>query len=147
MRRTVGPYIQSPWSTGDALTTPVAAGRPRSWRAYAPWVVALAFTVSGVIHLAHPTTFTGIVPHLLPNARLLVLISGGGELVCALGLWRRTRWAGVAATVLLLAIWPANLQDAITASQGHDVLSAILTWIRLPLQIPLIWCAWQSGSR
>jgi len=110
-----------------------------------PFIVAAAFSISGVIHLAHPSTFTGIVPHALPAPRALVYLSGGAELVCAYGLWRRQKWAGLAAAVLLLAVWPANLQEAVTAQQGHDVTTQILTWVRFPLQIPLIWFALQSG--
>ncbi len=114
-------------------------------RPYLPFIVATAFSVSGVIHLVHPSTFTGIVPHALPAPRTLVYLSGGAELVCAYGLWRRQRWAGLAAAALLLIAWPANLQEAITAQQGHDVLTQVLTWVRFPVQIPLIWFALQSG--
>ena len=71
--------------------------------------------------------------------------SGVAELVCAVGLWRRDRWAGIASALLLLAIWPANLQDAITTQQGADLTLKILVWFRFPLQIPLIWFALQSG--
>ncbi|HVA60195.1 MAG TPA: hypothetical protein VNG13_06630 [Mycobacteriales bacterium] len=111
-----------------------------------PWIVAAAFTVSGVIHLVHPATFTPIVPRFLPWRTGLVETSGVAELTCAAGLWRRDRWAGVAAAVLLVAIWPANLQQAITAQQGHDATTKVLAWIRLPLQVPLIWFALQSGK-
>jgi uncharacterized membrane protein len=128
----------------DRVTQP-GRSQESPWRARAPWVVALSFSVSGVIHLAHPITFTAIVPHFLPDARGLVDVSGVVELCCAIGLWRRDRWAGVAAAVLLLVLWPANLQEAITAQQGHDVTVQTLTWLRFPLQIPLIWCAVQSG--
>jgi uncharacterized membrane protein len=120
---------------------------PRAWRSYLPWIDASAFTVSGVIHLAHPTTFTSIVPHFLPFPTELVYASGVAELVCAIGLWRRQRWAGIAAAVLLVVIWPANLQDAITAQQGHDMATKVLTWVRFPLQVPLIWFALQSGRK
>jgi uncharacterized membrane protein len=98
-----------------------------------------------VIHLAHPATFTPIVPHFLPLPTELVYASGVAELICAVGLWRRDRWAGIAAAVLLAIIWPANLQDAITAQQGHDLTAKVVDWIRFPLQIPLIWFALQSG--
>ena len=120
----------------------------RAWgviRSYGPWVVAAAFSVSGVIHLVHPATFTSIVPHFLPFATALVYVSGIAELICAYGLWRRRRWAGLAATALLLAVWPANLQAAITAQQGDNVRDQLISWIRFPLQIPLIWLALQSG--
>jgi uncharacterized membrane protein len=109
------------------------------------WIVAAAFSVSGVVHLIRPVTFTGIVPHFLPFHTALVDASGVAELICALGLWRQKRWAGFAAAILLLAIWPANLQDAITTQDGHDVTAQVLTWLRFPLQIPLIWLALQSG--
>ena len=71
--------------------------------------------------------------------------SGVAELVCAVGLWRRDRWAGTASAVLLVAIWPANLQNAITAQHGNNLTLKALTWFRFPLQIPLIWFALQSG--
>jgi uncharacterized membrane protein len=110
-------------------------------RTYGSWVVAAAFTVSGVVHLVHPSTFTSIVPHFLLWPTALVEGSGVAELLCAYGLWRRRRWAGLAAAVLLLVIWPANLQEAITAQQGHHLTNQILLWVRFPLQIPLIWWA------
>jgi len=121
------------------------SGGHRRWPRYLPWIVAAAFTVSGVIHLAHPATFTPLVPHVLPYPTGLVYASGVAELICAVGLWRRDRWAGIAAAVLLVIIWPANLQAAITAQQGLDLTTKVVDWIRLPLQIPLIWFALQSG--
>jgi uncharacterized membrane protein len=122
------------------------------WRKRSPWLVAAAFSVSGVIHLVHPSTFTSIVPGFLPAKTALVYASGVAELTCAAGLWRRTRWAGIAATGLLIAIWPANFQMAIDAQHGHVLATKIEDWIRLPLQLPLIWCALQArgaagGSR
>jgi uncharacterized membrane protein len=114
-------------------------------RPYLAWIVAAPFTVSGLIHLAHPATFTPIVPHVLPAPTALVYASGVAELICAFGLWRGSRRAGIAAAALLVIIWPANLQDAVTTLHGHDSTIAVLLWIRLPVQLPLIWCALQSG--
>jgi len=112
---------------------------------YGAWFVAAAFSVSGVIHLFDPSEFTSIVPHFLPFSTGLVYASGVAELICAYGLWRRQRWAGVAATALLLAIWPANLQAALTAQNSHDLTNKVVSWVRFPLQIPLIWLALRSG--
>jgi uncharacterized membrane protein len=108
-------------------------------------IVAAAFSVSGVIHLLDPKEFTSIVPRFLPFSTGLVYVSGVAELICAYGLWRRQRWAGIAATALLLVIWPANLQAAITAQRSDDLSNQVISWIRLPLQIPLIWLALQSS--
>jgi uncharacterized membrane protein len=113
-----------------------------TWRERSPWVVAAAFSVSGVVHLVRPQTFTGIVPSFLPAKTGLVYASGVAELACAAGLWRRDRWAGIAAAALLIAIWPANLQMALDA---NDAATRAVAWVRMPLQIPLIWWALQSG--
>jgi uncharacterized membrane protein len=126
--------------------TPPAGAESARGRSRAPWVVAAAFSVSGLIHLAHPRTFTSIVPQFLPAKTAIVYVSGVAELVCATGLWRRQRWAGTAASLLLVAIWPANLQMALNAQRGDVLLSKIALWIRLPLQLPLIWCALQSRT-
>jgi uncharacterized membrane protein len=133
-------------SVRSVTTANAAQGWRVRYRPYVPWIVAAPFTISGVIHLVHPTTFTPIVPHFLPVPNLLVYASGLAELICAFGLWRRDRRAGIAAAILLLIIWPANLQDVLTAQQGHDTVSQVLLWIRLPVQVPLIWCALQSGK-
>jgi uncharacterized membrane protein len=115
------------------------------WRHRSPWIVAAAFSASGVVHLVHPATFTRIVPTFLPAKTGLVYVTGVAELICAAGLWRRDRWAGIAAAGLLVVIWPANLQMAINAQRGDELATKVEDWIRLPLQIPLIWCALQSG--
>ena len=81
------------------------------YRPYLPWIVAAAFTVSGVVHLAHPAAFTPIVPHFLPLANELVYASGVAELICAIGLWRRDRWAGIAAAVLLASIHRKSIPE------------------------------------
>jgi uncharacterized membrane protein len=129
------------------VTSSPDTGNTERWRRRAPFVVAAAFSVSGVVHLLHPETFTRIVPTFLPAKTGLVYASGVAELVFAVGLWRRDRWAALAATGLLLVIWPANLQMAIDAQRGDGLATKVADWIRLPLQIPLIWCALQSGPR
>ena len=51
------------------------------------------------------------------------LVAGVAELACAYGLLTRRRWAGPASAVLLLAVWPSNLQFALAAPDalGHAV--------------------------
>ena len=112
---------------------------------YGAWIVAAGFSVSGIVHLFDPREFTPIVPHFLPFSTGLVYASGVAELICAYGLWRRQRWAGIAATALLLAIWPANLQAAVTAQNSDELRNQVISWIRLPIQILLIWLALRSG--
>jgi len=108
-------------------------------------VLAALFATSGTVHLIRPQFFEAIVPPGLPAPRGLVYASGVAELACAAGLLHpATRQAaGWASAALLVAVFPANLQMAVTegkrarrgsGSRGRHVA----TLIRLPLQIPLI---------
>ena len=123
------------------MTSP--SGRRHQW---APKTVAALFLVSGTVHLVRPSVFEPLIPTALPNATGIVYASGVAELVCAGGLLARQRWAGPASVALLLAVWPGNLQMAISATQSDGIasLQTIATWLRLPLQIPLIWMALQD---
>jgi uncharacterized membrane protein len=107
-------------------------------------LVAL-FGISGTMHMVRPQIFEAIVPRALPAPRALVYASGIAELACATALLHpRTRTAaGWASAALLVAVFPANLQMAVTegkrakggtGSRGRQVA----TLVRLPLQIPLI---------
>lgn len=106
--------------------------------------VAASFAVSGAVHLLRPEVFLALIPPRLPAPRAIVYLSGVAEIVCAAGLIARRRWAGDAATALLLAVWPGNLQMALDAGSGRNpglTDSRAVTWGRLPLQLPLIWAA------
>jgi uncharacterized membrane protein len=124
----------------------VEAAQERRTRAWAPRTVAALFTVSGVVHLVRPSVFTSLIPEALPAPTALVYASGVAELACAYGLLTRRRWAGPASAALLLAVWPGNLQMAIDATSEHgwDSPEAAATWLRMPLQVPLIWMALQD---
>ena len=123
-----------------------ASAITRRRRTWAPRTVAALFTLSGTVHLVRPSVFTPLVPDWLPDPTGVVYVSGVAELVCAYGLFTRRRWAGPASVALLLAVWPGNLQMALDATQEHGLASpqAVATWLRMPLQIPLIWMALQD---
>jgi uncharacterized membrane protein len=121
-------------------------------RRRAPDVLAAAFTASGTVHLVRPQAFAAIMPRALPERhhKNLIYLSGLIELVCAVGLFRRTRWAAPACVAVLGAVFPANLQMALDAGSGRNPGAAdthLLAWGRLPLQIPMVWAALQSRPR
>lgn len=116
--------------------------------------LAALFATSGVLHLVRPQIFESIVPRQLPERRGLVYASGVAEIVCAAGLLhpRARKAAGWASALLLVAIFPANIQMAVsegkrarrgTGSRGKQVA----TLVRLPLQIPLIRTALKAAGR
>ncbi|MGH9300384.1 MAG: DoxX family protein, partial [Acidimicrobiales bacterium] len=99
--------------------------------------------VAGVTHFAAPKSFEDIVPGFLPAHRGLVYASGVAELACAAGLVRtRTRrLAGWASAALFVAVFPANVYQAVQgAPYGSSgvLASKALPWLRLPLQVPLV---------
>jgi uncharacterized membrane protein len=111
--------------------------------------MAGAFTASGLIHLVRPQAFESIMPRAIPvrHHRALIYVSGLAELVCAAGLWRRTRWAPAASTALLVGVFPANVQMALdSGSDGPGRVSnhPAVAWGRLPLQLAMIWAVRQG---
>lgn len=118
--------------------------------------LAVLLASSGVAHLVRPQVFDGMVPHVLPNHRAVVYVSGVAELVCALGLVvpHTRRAAGWASAVLLVAVFPANVQRSIDearkAERRGDPASRArfaATLARLPLQLPLIRTALRAAGR
>ncbi|MGP5714653.1 DoxX family protein [Brachybacterium tyrofermentans] len=95
---------------------------------------------AGVVHLARPETFDGIVPRALPGpARAYTYASGVAELGVAglLAVPRTRRLGGVAAVALFVAVFPANLQMAYDWRGARPRKRAIALG-RLPLQGVLI---------
>lgn len=95
---------------------------------------------AGVVHLARPETFDGIVPRALPGpARTYTYASGAAELGVAglLAVPRTRRLGGIAAAVLFVAVFPANVQMAIDWRRARPGKRAIAVG-RLPLQGLLI---------
>jgi uncharacterized membrane protein len=118
-------------------------------RRIAPNVLAAAFAGSGTVHLVRPQAFAALMPRLIPGRhhKNLIYVSGVVELICAVGLVRRTRWASAASIATLGAVFPANVQMALDAGSGRNAGPAdrrAMAWGRLPLQLPMVWAALQA---
>ncbi len=103
--------------------------------------VAGLFAASGVLHVVKPSAFDDFMPPWVPAPVAVNIAAGAVELACAYGLVTRRRWAGPASAVVLLAVWPSNLQFALNATSEDGMAStkALVAWARMPLQIPMIW--------
>ncbi|GAA1765495.1 hypothetical protein [Kocuria aegyptia] len=117
---------------------------PRGARSRADEARALRMGVAlcgtGVLHLARPAAFEGLIPRSLPGSpRSWALGSGVAELgVGAMLLHPGTRRAGGrAAAALFVGVWPGNVTMAWRARRGSPLRRAV-TLVRLPLQVPLI---------
>jgi uncharacterized membrane protein len=104
---------------------------------------------AGTMHFVSPEFFDELVPSWVPGEpRLWTNVSGVAEIaVGALVANERTeRIGGWAALALFVAVYPANVQDAIShpPTDGRGVTSLI----RLPLQLPLFaWALHHARSR
>ena len=114
----------------------------------APFGLASLFGLSGALHLVRPDWFRPLVPRSLPIGPV-VAVSGLAELACAIGLTTRQPWSGPLSAVLLLAILPGNIRFALdrAADPGASRPVVALAWLRIPLQVPMIWAALQARSR
>jgi uncharacterized membrane protein len=99
-----------------------------------------AITFAGVMHFANPDFFDEIVPPWLPpSERFWTIVSGIAEVIIGPALiWRRTRHrAAMAAVVLLVAVYPANLYMT-WDWRDRPVGDQLVSWLRLPLQFVFI---------
>ena len=111
-------------------------------------LLGFGFVVAGALHLLVPDFYERIMPPYLPLHRELVLLSGAGEIAGGLGLLteRTRRVSGVGLVLLLLAVWPANVQMLLNARASQEAAWWVaLLWARLPLQVVLIAWVWRAS--
>lgn len=105
--------------------------------------------MAGALHFRVPEVYEQIMPPYLPLHRELLYLSGAAEITGGLGLLpRRTRRiAGVSLILLLIAVWPANVQMLLDAHAAQKPLWWLaLLWARLPLQVVLIAWVWRASN-
>jgi uncharacterized membrane protein len=105
-------------------------------RQASPYVLAGLLATTGTLHFVAPRAFDRLIPAFLPAPRAWTLGSGVAELACAAGLAlpRTRRHAATATALLLVAVFPGNVEMAVHPGD-------VPRWIalaRLPLQVPLV---------
>ncbi len=110
-------------------------------RTVSPWLLAALLAGAGVTHLLSPEPYDAMVPSFLPAPRAWTYGSGVVELLvgAAVAVPRTRRHGATAAAVLLVAVFPANVQMALEPG-GFPRWLAVA---RLPLQVPLVLWALQ----
>ncbi|NCJ07607.1 DoxX family membrane protein [Synechococcales cyanobacterium C] len=111
------------------------------------YVLTAFFVVAGVNHFVNADFYLNIMPPYLPWHLELVYLSGLFEIVLGL-LLLVPKFMPVAAwglIALLIAVFPANIHMALNSELYPD-LSALVLWLRLPLQFVLIaWAYWYTS--
>ncbi|MBK4738593.1 DoxX family protein [Noviherbaspirillum pedocola] len=109
--------------------------------------VFLWFYVGGIMHFVATDFEASIVPPWIPWPRAVVMVSGVLELAGALGIIipSTRKAAGAGLFMLTLAVTPANIYML----QRPELfgISMWLLWMRLPLQVALLWLILWSTRR
>ena len=102
--------------------------------------MGLLFVAAGANHFLVPKPYLSMMPLYLSSHEGLVQISGVAEILGGLGvLFKSTRrWAAWGLILLLVAVFPANLNAALNGWPGVSVPGWVL-WCRLPFQAVFIW--------
>nr|WP_294784473.1 DoxX family membrane protein [uncultured Flavobacterium sp.] len=112
-----------------------------------PWhlyLMALLYIGAGINHFRKPEMYIKIIPPAFKNPRLLNILSGAAEIILGilLTLPFTSHMAAWGIIVLLIAIFPANVYMLLNKKASFGLPISIL-FVRLPLQIVLIYWAYQ----
>ena len=114
------------------------------------WFLVLAYFAAGVLHIAVPEPFLGIMPPQVPFPATVIFLTGVAEILGAVGLAqgfspRLRRAAGVGLALYALCVWPANIQHMVNDLSGTGGLGLGYHVPRMIAQPVIIWAAlWAS---
>ena len=114
------------------------------------FLLSALFVFAGAMHFVIPSRYAGIMPPWIPCQIELVYVSGVAEILGGLGLLlsRLRKAAGIGLILLLVAVFPANIQMLVNAIRDNESsLYIALLWLRLPLQPLLIVWVYRAGVR
>ncbi|MEO8713218.1 MAG: DoxX family protein [Parafilimonas sp.] len=110
--------------------------------------MSLLYIIAGINHFINQGMYVDIMPLWLSQHLLLVNISGACEIIFGillLPLYTR-RFAAWCIILLLIAVFPANIQMTINYYHEHNPY-LWLTILRMPLQFVLIRWAWKFAKK
>ena len=107
--------------------------------------ISLAFTFFGAGHFIQTDAMVAMLLDIVPARRPLVLLTGFLELAIAIGLLvpGTRRFAGLAAIIVLISFFPANVYAAFNhTGMGGHIWGPEYLLNRLPLQAVLVFWTW-----
>lgn len=107
------------------------------------YILAVFFIVAGLNHFRAPSFYLRIMPPYLPMPEKLNLVAGLAEVIAgALLLVPSLQFLGAIGIVLILiAVTPVHIYMLQERHGKFAKIPAIILWLRLPLQLALIWWA------
>jgi uncharacterized membrane protein len=123
--------------------------RLSSWRYAVRAGLAIMFLFTAAAHFTDTKhDLAAMIPAPLPKGLWLIYLTGLLEIAGAIGLLvpRFQRIAGICLVILLLAMFPANVNAALTGIPLRGEPPTPL-WLRLPIQLLFIGAIWWTSIR
>lgn len=118
-------------------------------RALLRWALAALMLLAGVAHMVATEAFLGQLPSWLPVRRSIVVISGAVEIAFGLALLlavAHRRSVGWALALFFVAVFPANVYQAVAGTDAFGLDTPAERWWRLAFQPLLIaWALWSTS--
>jgi uncharacterized membrane protein len=111
--------------------------------------MAAALIFFGVDHFLMPGRYLPMLPQFVPRPYEVVLFTGACEIAGAIGLLvpRLQRLAGIMLAIYFVAVFPANIRNAIGGLQVEGLPAATwYYWLRLLFQPLAIWWALYASA-
>lgn len=101
------------------------------------------YFLAGLNHFRNPKMYIKIIPDFFPNPSLLNKISGFAEILLSVALCvpLLTHYAAIGIILLLIAVFPANLNMLLNKKASFGLPKWLLL-LRIPLQFILIFWAY-----
>ncbi len=123
--------------------------RLSSWREAGRGALVIMFLFTGFSHFSSlKYDFAAMIPDPLPNGLWVIYLTGVFEIAGAVGLLvpRTRRLAGVCLVLLLVALFPANVNAIINGIPlGGNAPTPL--WVRVPMQLLYIGMVWRTSIR
>jgi uncharacterized membrane protein len=123
--------------------------RLSSWREAGRGALVIMFLFTGFSHFSSlKHDFAAMIPAPLPNDLWVIYVTGVFEITGALGLLipRTRRLAGICLVLLLVAMFPANVNAIINGIPlGENAPTPL--WVRAPMQLLYIGMVWWTSIR
>ncbi len=106
------------------------------------YLMGVLYVLAGINHFVHTDFYLKMIEGFLPQATLLVQLSGVAEIVLGVGIMipssrRISAWGII---LLLIAVFPANINMAIHSADWN--MNPLGLYLRLPIQLLLIYWAY-----
>jgi uncharacterized membrane protein len=120
-----------------------------SWKDAGRGAIAIMFLFTGASHFTEMKhDYVAMIPESLPRGLWVVYLTGVMEIAGAIGLLipRFRRMAAICLVLLLLAMFPANVNAALNGIPLRGRAPTSL-WLRVPMQLLFIWMLWWTSIK